>query len=419
MNGNGRNNRYGQRTTQTPSRPLGQQRSTSQQRPIANGGYRTQSRTGISSQVPMAFWVVFSIVLVALVLSLITMTVLLFTVEVDGDASSNKTKNESVSKDEGKNNSISQNGGAQQNGSTVLKPPATVPSRSNYIANNSQNVTTIDGISSEAAIMVNMDSYTAIGTKNADTRIFPASMTKVMTLLVACENLDNLYAKITVTQEQVDYKNKLGASGENFSAGETLTAKDLMYLIIYDSNSIACQAIAEYISGSEAEFVKLMNKKAKDIGLNSTNFVNSTGLHDENHYTTVREMAAIMAYALDNPTAKTIISSNTEYKVTVYSKDGKSVISSLSMYTDWLRRLKPKNQEFMQYYHAVLNTCTIKGGKTGYEDIPTACYVTYAEGKNGGTYICVVVGRISESGDSVSTEMSTADTKKIYNTYVK
>jgi D-alanyl-D-alanine carboxypeptidase (penicillin-binding protein 5/6) len=366
----------------------------------------------------MAFWVVFSVVLVALVLSLITMTVLLFTVEADGDAFSNKTKNESVNKDD-KNgdSSISQNGGAEQNGTTVIKPPATVQSRSNYIANNSPNVTTIDGISSEAAIIVNMDSYAAIGTKNADTRIYPASMTKVMTLLVACENLDNLYARITVTQEQVDYKNRLGASGENFSAGETLTAKDLMYLIIYDSNSIACQAIAEYICGSEAEFVKLMNKKAKDIGLNSTNFVNSTGLHDENHYTTVREMAAIMAYALDNPTAKTIISSNTGYKVTVYSQDGKSVTRSLTMYTDWLTRFK--QGKYSKVEDAILSTSTVKGGKTGYEDIPTACFVTYAEGKNGVKYICVVVGRIDDSGSTVSAAMSTSDTKKIYNTYIK
>ena len=345
-------------------------------------------------------------------------TVLLFAVEGEYDPSSNRD-NDVVDKNDNDDKSVSQNGGAEQNGVTVIKPPATAPSRTNYVAGNSSSASTIEGISSEAAIIVDMDAYTAIGTKNADTRIYPASMTKVMTLLVACENLDNLYAKITVTQEQVDYKNRLGASGEDFSAGETLTAKDLMYLIIYDSNSIACQAIAEYISGSETEFVKLMNKKAKDIGLNNTNFVNSTGLHDENHYTTVREMAAIMAYALDNPTAKTIISSNAEYRVTVYSQDGKSVIRSLQMYTDWLRRLKPSDEKYMQLYHANLSTSTIKGGKTGYEDVPTACFVTYAEGKNGRKYICVTVGRINESGIKVSSSTSTSDTKKIYNTYVK
>lgn len=406
MNGNGQRNRYSQ---YTPPKQMGGMNT--------NSAYRARSKPAATPQIPKAFWVIFATVLVLFVLSLITMTVLLFTVEADG-GSFGSSKNDVVDRDGGKNDSsISQNGGAEQNGSTVIKPPATVPSRSNYIASNSASADTISGVSSEAAIIVNMDSYEAIGTKNADKVIYPASMTKVMTLLVACENLDNLYAKITVTQEQVDYKNRLGASGENFSAGETLTAKDLMYLIIYDSNSIACQAIAEYICGSEAEFVKLMNEKAKDIGLNSTNFVNCTGLHDENHYTTVREMAAIMSYALDNPTAKTIISSNKGYKVTVYSQDGKSVARSLTMYTDWLTRFK--QGKYSKVEDAILSTSTVKGGKTGYEDIPTACFVTYAEGKNGGKYICVVVGRISESGNSVSAAMSTADTKKIYNTYIK
>ena len=404
MNGNGQKNRYPQ---YTPPKAMDgiNTRST----------YRAQPKTAATSQVPTAFWVVFTVVLVLLVLSLIAMTVLLVTVEADGG----NNGNEVVDREDGgnkNNSSTSQNGAAQQNSGAIIKPSATVPSRSNYIANNSSNVSSISGISSESAIIIDLDSYAAIGTKNADTRIYPASMTKVMTLLVACENLDNLYAKITVTQEQVDYKNKLGASGENFSAGETLLAKDLLYLIIYDSNSIACQAIAEYISGSEAEFVKLMNKKAKELGLNGTNFVNSTGLHDEDHYTTAREMAAIMAYALDNQTAKTIISSNTGYKITVYSEDGKSMARSLTMYTDWLTRFK--QGKYSKVEDAILSTSTVKGGKTGYEDIPTACFVTYAEGKNGGTYICVVVGRISNSGTSVSAATSTADTKKIYNTYI-
>lgn len=127
-------------------------------------------------------------------------------------------------------------------------------------------------------------------------------------------------------------------------------------------------------------------------------------------------MAAIMAYALDNQTAKTIISSNTGYKITVYSEDGKSMARSLTMYTDWLTRFK--QGKYSKVEDAILSTSTVKGGKTGYEDIPTACFVTYAEGKNGGTYICVVVGRISNSGTSVSAATSTADTKKIYNTYI-
>lgn len=402
MNGNEQKNRYSQSTYKTHM-------ETVRQREV--GAYQGQYQGSTTSQVPTAFWIVFAIVLVALVLSLVTMTALLFTVEAEGQPSVNR--NNVVHKNEGNNGSTN----SQNGGETIIKPSATVPSRSNYYIGNSPAMSVISDISSEAAIIVDLGSYNAIGTKNADKRIYPASMTKVMTLLVACENLDNLYAKITVTQQQVDYKNTLGGSGENFSAGETLTAKDLMYLIIYDSNTIACQAIAEYISGSEAEFVKLMNKKAKEMGLSGTNFVNVTGLYDENHYTTVREMAAIMAYALDNPTAKNIISSNIGYKVTVYTQDGKSTARSLTMYTDWLARFK--NGKYSKVEDAILSTSTVKGGKTGYEDIPTACFVTYAEGENGGTYVCVVVGRIDGSASKVSAAASTADTKKIYNSYIK
>lgn len=399
MNGN----RYNQRGPQTQKRPSVQQNLS------ASSAYRAQSKPSVASQVPLGFWVVFSVVLVALVLSLITMTVLLFTVEADGSSSDNRNKNEVVDRDNGKNDSsISQNGGAEQNGATVLKPPATVPSRSNYIAGNSSAVSTISGISSEAAIIVNLDSYSAIGTKNADTKIYPASMTKVMTLLVACENVKNLNEMLTVKQEYVDYKNAVGASGENFTEGERVSVRDFLYLIIYDSNSIACQAIADYVSGSEAQFAELMNQKALALGLTSTHFTNSTGIHDTNHYTTCREMAAIMAYALDNPLAKTILTSYNGYSIKIYGNSGSR---SLKIYTDWYSVRFKDNPR--------LSTSVVKAGKTGYEDVPTACFVTYAEGKNGGKYICVTVGRIDSSGGAVSSKQSTTDTKTIYNTYIK
>ncbi len=408
MNGNGQKNRYTQATRPT-QRSAGQRTA---QRPIASGAYRAQSRPSMMSRVPTGFWVLFATVLVALVLSLITMTVLLFAVEGEEKPSSSRDKEvvDKNDKDDDEDKSVSQNGGAEQNGVTVVKPPATAPSRSNYIASNSSSVSTISGISSEAAIIVDMDSYTAIGTKNADTVIYPASMTKVMTLLVACENVKNLNEMLTVKQEYVDYKNSVGASGENFTVGERVSVKDLLYLIIYDSNSIACQAIADYVSGSEAQFAELMNQKARSLGLTNTHFTNSTGIHDTDHYTTCREMAAIMAYALDNPLARTILTSFNAYSVKIYGSSGSR---SLNVYTDWY---SAKNR-FAD--NPRLTTSTVKGGKTGYEDVPTACFVTYAEGKNGGKYICVTVGRINESGSVVSASTSTSDTKKIYNTYVK
>ena len=147
------------------------------------------------------------------------------------------------------------------------------------------------------------------------------------------ENIKNLNEMLTVKQEYIDYKNKVDASGENFEAGERVSVKDLLYLIIYDSNSIACQAIADYVSGSEAQFAELMNQKAASLGLTNTHFMNSTGIYHEDHYTTAREMAAIMAYALDNQLAKTILTSYNGYSIKIYGSSGSR---SLKVYTDYV-----------------------------------------------------------------------------------
>lgn len=296
----------------------------------------------------------------------------------------------------------------------IKKPESTNLSRSNYSVSVPEGVQAIEGISSQAAILLDLDNYSTIAAKNATTKIYPASMTKVMTLLVACENIQNLNELLTVTAEQVKYQADHGGSGNAaLNTGEVVKAEDLLYLIIYNSDTIACLMISDYVSGSEAAFAELMNQKAKSMGLTGTHFVNSTGLHDDNHYTTCADMAAIMAYALDNPTARKILTSYAGYRVNIYQADGVNVTRSVLAYSAWYSgtdRFKDNPN---------LKTVTVKAGKTGYETIPTGCFVTYAVGKDGKNYVCVQVGRIDASQASVSAATSTADTKKIYNTYVK
>jgi D-alanyl-D-alanine carboxypeptidase len=170
--------------------------------------------------------------------------------------------------------------------------------------------------------------------------------------------------------------------------------------------------IAKYVAGSEAAFVELMNEKARSMGLTKTHFVNTTGLHDANHYTTCRELATIMSCAMNNPVAKKILTAYSGKSIGIYNAN-KVKYRNPTVYAGWYSDRLGDNQ------NKVSGTdITIIGGKTGYEDIPTATFVTVAENpKAQKQYVCVVAGRTSESQPSVSTAQSTADTRKIYKSY--
>ena len=278
---------------------------------------------------------------------------------------------------------------------------ATVPSRSDYQIPNSASYQTVSGIDSRYTILLDMDSYEALAGLNPDTRICPASMTKVMTLLVACENLTSLTDSVTVSQESVTYQANHGASGLSWTGGESLKVEDLLYLIYFRSDTVACLTMADYISGSEAAFVELMNAKAQKLGLKDTHFTNTTGLQidGEEYYTTCREMAMIMAYAMDNPLAKKVMVQSGAW----YLPKGAPV-----------EYVRPTWMTDRFGGNGSLDTVTIKAAKTGWESEPGACLVSYAEGKNGKNYINVIVG-----GGGLSASKSTSDVKAIYKTYAK
>lgn len=302
--------------------------------------------------------------------------------------------------------------------------PVSTPSGSYLISGSAASTIADDVAKSQAAILVNVTDGTVTAGRNIDTKIYPASMTKVMTLLVACENAKEAGKLLTVTQDMIDYKESHGASGNMaFTAGEQISVEDALYLINYTSDTIACLLIAEYISGSEAEFVKLMNAKAAEIGLTNTHFVNTTGLHDPDHYTTCREMAAIMNCALNNSVAAKIIKSYKGRTISVYENNKPSTTRKEpnTVYSRWYStRLGDDN--------TIGSGITVIGGKTGYEDIPTSCFVTAAKNSDGKIFICVTVGRVKinyddkgkeKTEESVSESQSTTDTKKIYTTYAK
>ena len=151
---------------------------------------------------------------------------------------------------------------------------------------------------SSSAVLVDVQSGTVLAEKAPDAKIYPASMTKVMTLLVAAENLPDLDATFTMTQAIIDPIYLAGASMAGFVDGETVSMRDLLYGAVVPSGAEATEALAQAVAGSEEAFVTMMNEKAATLGLTSTHFMNTSGLHDEDHYSTVREIALILQAAL-------------------------------------------------------------------------------------------------------------------------
>ena len=354
------------------------------------------------------YWIILFTTIVLLVAFTISFFVLLLVDgRDDGQPDYNDDKHNSSSSTDKKQN-VNTN-------KTPLYP--TVATRSNYLPASSDASQQIgDAIQSNNSILVELGSYQAIAEKGADVKIYPASMTKVMTLVIACENLTSLTKKLTVTQEAIDYKRAQGGSGllVDSSLGDAFTVEDLLYILSYDSDTIACLLLAKEIAGSEEAFVEMMNAKARELGLENTHFVNSTGLHNEEHYSTCRDMAAIMAYALDNTLARRILLSTEDKKFVAYKGNTDTVEVNYYGSPDWYQvgggsRFKG---------NVKLNTVTVKGGKTGYTDEAGVCLVTYAESNSTGKcYINVIVGKPKGSG--VTESVSTADVKLIYNTYAK
>lgn len=162
-------------------------------------------------------------------------------------------------------------------------------------------------LSSDNAIVIDRDTGQILDEKNPDERIYPASMTKMMTTILAIENLDASQT-ITITEEMVDGLLEANASIAGLGIGDEPTAEDLFYCSALPSGADATNALAMTVSGSLDAYVDLMNQKAQEIGMTSTHFNNVTGLHDDNHYSTVRDISLLLEYCLKNEEFEKIFS---------------------------------------------------------------------------------------------------------------
>jgi len=239
-------------------------------------------------------------------------------------------------------------------------------------------------VSSENAILVDITTGRTITQQNAYAKAYPASTTKIMTAILALEKL-SLSDKLVASENAV-LSVPSGGSIADIQAGEELSVETLLEALLVVSANEAANVLAEGISGSIEEFVDLMNSKANELDLTLTHFVNSNGLHNENHYSCAYDVAKMYRYAyVTFPDFRRICAMKTISipKTSIYDKE-RTFTNSNKMIID----------ESKYYYDA----CT--GGKTGYTSEARNCLVASAS-KNGiELIVCVLGGGQTEEGES-------------------
>lgn len=279
---------------------------------------------------------------------------------------------------------------------------ATTQQTTNYFQQQSQGflrtaMTLKPEVNANFAILVDADAGLVVAEKNGSAKMYPASMTKVMTLLVACEHITDLNEKLEITQDIVDYVKKEGASNCGFKAGEQVTMLDLLYGLILPSGADAALALVRRIAGSEEQFVTLMNQKAQQLGISATtHFTNCTGLYNDNHYSTAEDMAIIMRAASQNSVAATILTTRN--------------------YTTQANNKRSTGLSFSNLFLKRIDTQTTGGqvnfAKTGYVAKAGNCAVSYFTAASGRHYICVT-GKTSGAWNVVSAHAA------LYSQYAK
>lgn len=255
-----------------------------------------------------------------------------------------------------------------------------------------------EAVISTHAILIDESSDTIIASKGAKDRISPASMTKVLTVLVAAEHIteEQLEDTFTMTLDITDYSYVNDCSNTGFLDGEQVKVKDLFYGTILPSGADAAVGLATYVAGSHELFVDMMNEKLKELGLSdSAHFTNCVGLYDENHYCTIYDMAVIMKAAMKNDLCREVLAEKCyTTEPTAEHPEGLTI-------SNWfLRRIEDKE-----------TGGDVLGAKTGFVVESGNCAVSYSMSDAGTPYICVTAG-------AHSSWRCIYDHVEIYNRYV-
>ena len=234
----------------------------------------------------------------------------------------------------------------------------------------------ISDVDSGYAILISLSENRVLAERQAHTKMYPASMTKVLTVLVAAEHLggeEHLDDIFTMTQAIEGFSYENGCSNVGFSVGERIRVEDMFYGTILPSGADAAMGLAEYIAGDQETFVGMMNEKLEELGISETShFTNCIGIYDDNHYSTAADMAVIMNAAVNDPLCLKVLSQHT-YTTTPTSFHPQGIQVS-----NWfLRRIEDKQE-----------TGVVMCGKTGFVNESLNCAVSYARDEEERGYIC-------------------------------
>lgn len=237
----------------------------------------------------------------------------------------------------------------------------------------------------KAAILLDMNTGRTVYEKNIDEKIYPASLTKIMTCLLALEN-GNLSDIVTIGEGAFNGLDG-NSSTAGLQAGEQLSLNDLLYCLMLSSGNEAANAIAEHIAGSTTDFVRMMNERAYELGCTGTHFANAHGLHDEEHYTTVRDLVTITRAALKSENFKTI-TNTPSYTLPATNLSAERDLTTTNQLID------PSTGNSFYYRRAI-------GIKTGYTTPAGRCVISCAKG-DGMYFLAVICGAettVLDTGD--------------------
>lgn len=240
-------------------------------------------------------------------------------------------------------------------------------------------------ITGEYVSLYNMNEDILLYSKNDTKKTSIASLTKMMTTLVAIEEIDNLDKIVTIKER--DFEGTVGYSKAGFKVGDKVTYRDLLYGIILPSGADAVNAVVNNTLGYD-KFIKKMNETAKKIGMNDTSYANPVGKDDENNYSTSNDLAKLLKYALKNETFKTIFTTK-NYK----TSNGINLESTVNRYEN------------------ILNTNEIKGAKSGFTKDAGRCLASITT-LNNVDYLLVVI-----NSSTTSPYNAVKDTITIYDYY--
>lgn len=261
---------------------------------------------------------------------------------------------------------------------------------------NGQPTVELRQLYSPNAVLTDADSGEILAELKGKVRIYPASLTKIMTAYIAAEQTEDLDGSIEIPSDFFSELYEENASMAGFLPGEQAGLRDLLYGILLPSGAECCLAFAERIAGSEEAFVKLMNEKAKELGMKDTHFCNATGLHDPEHYSTAEDMAALLREALKNPEFKEAFTSRSRsVPPSDMHSEGFTFTSTMFQYLE----------------SGEVAGGEILGGKTGYTPEAGLCLASLAQ-VNGKEYILVTA---NAEGSHATEQFHILDAANVYN----